>query len=119
MPRTLSLAPACLVLLLAATSCTQQQRTDQLRERTADATAAVKRDAKAVAQGIHEGWTRENPLNINSADKQQLEKLPGIDAAHAERIIAHRPYRQPTELLSRKVLTKSEYDQIASRIKVK
>ncbi len=110
---------AILLLVLGCAGCSQQQRTDQLRERTADATAALKRDAKAVAQGIHEGWTRDNPLNVNTADLKQLQQLPGIDQPRAERIIAHRPYRQTSELLTRKVLTKEEYDRIADRLKVK
>ncbi len=110
---------ACILLLSSFAGCSQQQQTDQLRERTADATAAFKRDAKAVAQGIHEGWTRDNPLNVNTASKEQLQQLPGIDQARAERIIEHRPYRQSSELLSRKVLTQPEYDKIKDRIKMK
>ena len=82
---------SCFVLVMFLVACTQEQRTDQLRERTADATAALKRDAKAVAQGIHEGWTRENPLNVNSATREQLQQLPGIDQARADHIIARRP----------------------------
>jgi DNA uptake protein ComE-like DNA-binding protein len=110
---------SCFVLVLFLVACTQEQRTDQLRERTADATAALKRDAKAVAQGIHEGWTRENPLNVNSATREQLQQLPGIDQARADHIIARRPYRQPADLVTRKVLSQAEYDKIKDRVKVK
>ena len=114
-----AIATGSLLLVLGLLGCNQQQRTDQLRERTADVTAAVKRDAKAMAQGVREGWTRDNPLNLNTADQQQLQQLPGINEALANRIITHRPYRQPSELLSRKVLTKPEYDRISDRVKVK
>lgn len=110
---------SCLALVLGSVACTQQERTDQLRERTADATAALKRDAKAVAQGIHEGWTRDNPLNLNTATKDQIQQLPGIDQTSAERIIASRPYRHTTDLVSRKVLAQAEYDKIKDRVKVK
>lgn len=108
-----------LLLVVTFVGCNQQQRTDQLRDRTADVTAAVKRDAKAMAEGVREGWTRDNPLNLNTADRDQLQKLPGIDAPRADRIIAHRPYRQTSDLLTRKILTKPEYDRISDRVKVK
>ena len=46
-------------------------------------------------------------------------KLPGITEARAERIMASRPYDQASDLLTKKILTRGEYDQIASRITVK
>jgi len=65
---------------------------EQVREKTADATAAIKRDSKAMAQGIKEGWTRDKNVDVNSATAEQLQTLPGIDAPKAKLIIQHRPY---------------------------
>ena len=107
-------ALAALALLLAGcTSCSVNQNPDQLKQHTAQATAALKRDAKAVAAGVRQGWSGGNPVNLNTATKPQLETLPGMDAAQADRIVAHRPYTRPDELLSRRVLSRREYNRIA------
>ena len=108
-----------LLLLLSFVACNQPQNPDQIRERTANATAAVKQDTKAVAEGIKEGLGKNTTVNINSATKDELMKLPGITDARADRIIAARPYDSPDELVSKKVLSKGEYDQIASRVTAK
>ena len=111
---------ALAVLLIAFfTGCTTPQNPDQIRERTANATAAAKADSKAIVQGIKEGLQKSTNVNINSATREDLMKLPGITEARADRIIAARPYNNTTELVSKKVLTKGEYDQIANRITVK
>lgn len=109
------------VLLLAALAgCTQQQQSPQeLKEKTAQATADLKRDTKAVAEGIREGWSRDKPLDLNSASKDQLVSLPGVTEAEAARIIAARPYDDPGDLVTRRVMSKSEYDKISDRVVAK
>jgi len=94
---------------------------DQVREKTAEATAELKDNAKAVAQGLREGLTRpssDKPLDLNKASKAQLMSLPGIGDASADRIIAGRPYASEHELLDRKIVSREEYDKIADSITV-
>ena len=55
-------------------------------------------------------------MNINNATPDQLEALPGIDAARARRIIAGRPYRSSDDLVKRHLVTKAEYDRIAGQV---
>ena len=107
------------VLLLALGGCTRQQNPQDLKEKTAQATEAVKRDARAVAAGIREGWSRDKPLDLNAATKDQLQSLPGVTSARADHIIASRPYDQASDLLTRRVLPKAEYDKIADLVTVK
>ena len=76
----------------------------------------MKRDAKAVAEGIREGWSRDKPLDLNLATKDQLETLLGMTAAEADRVIAGRPYNEPGELVTRRILSKTEYGKIADRV---
>ena len=106
-----------LLLLAVLAGCTTRQNPQDLKEKTAQTTADLKRDAKAVAAGVHEGWNRDKPLDLNSASKEQLQTLPGLTPAHAERIIAGRPYKEPGELVTRHILAKTEYDKISDRIK--
>jgi competence protein ComEA len=112
-------AISSILLLSVLTGCTQQQRSEDLKEKTAQVTAEVKRDTKAVAAGIREGWSRDKPLDLNSATKDQLSSLPGITAAQADRIIAGRPYQAPGELVTRRILRKADYDKISDRLTAK
>ena len=106
--------------LLGLCGCSPANRSpDAIRQDTAKATAAAARDTKAVAQGVFEGLKAKGPLNINSATKQELETLPGIDSAAADRIISGRPYKDSQELPRRHVISKAEYDRIAGQIKAR
>jgi DNA uptake protein ComE-like DNA-binding protein len=105
------------------TACnTKPSNPDQLREKTAETTAELKDNAKAVAQGIKEGLTRpdsDHPLDLNSASKSQFSSLPGITDDAADRIIAGRPYSSEHELLDRRIISREEYSKIADSITVK
>jgi len=115
-----SLAAAGLILILTGCfSCSVKQNPQQLKEKTAETTAALKSDAKAVASGVREGWSRDKPLDVNHATKAQLESLPGISAAAADRIIANRPYAKRDDLLSRGILTRREYERISEQLTAK
>ncbi len=107
------------LLLVALAGCVQKQSPQELREKTAQATAEAKSDAKAVADGIREGWNRNKPLDLNTATREQLVSLPGVSGAEAERVIAGRPYREPDELVTRRIMSKAEYDRIADRVTAK
>jgi DNA uptake protein ComE-like DNA-binding protein len=111
---------ACGLAIAMFVGCSVPQPSqEQVREKTADATAAIKRDSKAMAQGIKEGWTRDKNLDVNSATAEQLQTLPGIDAPKAKLIIQHRPYPSTKALVTKKVLSKAEFDQIAPKIQAK
>ena len=90
-----------------------------VKEQTAQATADVKRDAKAVAAGISEGWSRDKQLDLNTATKDQLLSLPGVTAAEADRVIAGRPYGEAGDVVTRRIMPKTEYDRIADRVTAK
>jgi competence protein ComEA len=108
-----------ILLLIAFAGCTSHENPQDLKEKTARATEEVKRDAKAVAAGIREGWSRDKPLDVNAATKEQLLSLPGVTSPQADRIIAARPYAKTNELLTRRIIPKSEYDKIADLVTIK
>ena len=119
----LAIAAAALALTLAACT-THNPSPDEVRDRTARATETVKQDSKAIAQGIKEGLSSNksdasHPLDINSASKTALTGLPGIDDESADRIIANRPYSSTNQLVSKHLVTRTEYDKIAGRITAK
>jgi len=117
--RTLSLA----IVLLACTlgvgciSCSVKQDPDTLRQKTAQTTAEMKSDAKAIAQGVREGLTAKDPVDLNHGSKEQLAKLPGIDDAAADRIIAARPYESTRQLITRHIVSETEYARIKDHVR--
>lgn len=113
--RTLSLLP--ITLLFAFFACTNESP-DQIRQKTAEETAAVKRDTKAVAEGLKEGLSNKRSIDLNKATKEDLTSLPGITASKADHIIAERPYANAHQLVTRRVLTEDEYSQVQDRVVV-
>ncbi|HYH00856.1 MAG TPA: helix-hairpin-helix domain-containing protein [Terriglobales bacterium] len=105
----------CLFVL----GCNTRQDPEQLKERTAAATAELKRDAKAVAEGIREGWNRDRQLDLNRATEKELLELPGINSRTANRIVANRPYKAADELVTKRIVSRQQYEKIADRITVK
>mgnify|MGYP001165603011 CR=1 FL=1 len=58
-------------------------------------------------------------VDINSATLAQLQALPGIDQAQAERIVSGRPYLSKGDLVAGKVLPAGVYLAIKGRIMAK
>ena len=58
-------------------------------------------------------------IDLNSATKEQLMTLPGIDDATADKIIAGRPYKMKSELKSKKIVSAEAYSKISSHVVAK
>jgi DNA uptake protein ComE-like DNA-binding protein len=56
------------------------------------------------------------PVQLNTASKAELMKVPGITEDLAGRIIAQRPYLTKTNLVTRKILSLELYLQIKHRV---
>jgi DNA uptake protein ComE-like DNA-binding protein len=111
-----SLALSACALLLPG--CYDSNNTRPLQKQTADATAAAKRSAGAIARGVVEGLTRKGPLDINKASAKDLAQLPGVAPAQAQAIVAGRPYDNTSQLVTRRILTKAQYEKIRAQIGV-
>lgn len=100
-------------------------------------TAAADSTATPPADTQHEnmqGMTHESPksdapkpkahavkkaapkVDLNSASKEDLMKLPGIGEDTAEKIVNGRPYKTKGELLTKKMLTRAEYAKIRNLV---
>lgn len=111
-----SITTVSLSLLLAACWACSNQNPDQIRQKTADETATIKRDTKAVAEGIKDGLSNKKSVDLNKGSKADLSALPGITDKQADRIVAERPYANTHQLVTRHILTEDEYAQIQDRV---
>jgi DNA uptake protein ComE-like DNA-binding protein len=109
--------------LAAALGCTPNNSSpspEQIRSDAAKATSTAAQDIKAAAEGVrdglHQNAAAKAVVNINTADRPTLETLPGVDPVVANLIIRHRPYRDPSDLLKKHVLTHAQYDPISARL---
>jgi DNA uptake protein ComE-like DNA-binding protein len=51
-------------------------------------------------------------VDLNSASKEDLAKLPGITEDTADKIIAGRPYKSKVDLVKNKILTSAQYSKV-------
>jgi len=111
--------PAILILSLTfagVTACNNNQNPDQIRQQTAQATETLRRDTKAVVEGVKEGMAGDKTVNINKASREDLLNLPGITAREADRMVSERPFDNTDQLVSRRIVSQAEYDKIRDRI---
>ncbi|MGH9719883.1 MAG: ComEA family DNA-binding protein [Bryobacteraceae bacterium] len=71
---------------------------------------------KAIAEKISPAKAAADPIDINSASKEQLMTIPGIGDAYSEKIIKARPYRAKNELMQKKIIPSAVYEKIKDRI---
>ena len=89
--------------MLAGTSaCSEVER------RSRDAWHGVTAQPQHPAHGV----------DINSATRDEIASLPGLNAKDAARIIAHRPYADRDALLQKHVLGKKKYQRIQGYVYV-
>jgi DNA uptake protein ComE-like DNA-binding protein len=55
-------------------------------------------------------------LDLNSASKPALMKLPAVGDAIADKIIAGRPWKSKYDLVVKKVVTRSAYDKFSKYV---
>jgi hypothetical protein len=102
--------------LLGCNTDDHKQNADELREKTAETTAALKRNAKSVAEGVKEGWSRDKErIDLNTATRGELMGT-GLTRTQSDHVIEHRPYASPRELLTKHVLSEDEYKQIEPHV---
>ena len=78
----------------------------------AKATAKPAASAPASAAASASAAAKAPLVDINSASKEELAKLPKIGDARSEAIIKGRPYSGKDDLLKKKILPKDAYNAI-------
>ncbi|MBI2021358.1 ComEA family DNA-binding protein [Candidatus Daviesbacteria bacterium] len=70
------------------------------------------------ATGGVAGVKINSKVGINSSSQSQLEDLPGVGPATAEKIISGRPYSDIAELTSKKIISKAVFEKIKELIDI-
>ena len=131
------LLPFALLLCCVLLACNKSPDTEKTRQEAADAAAQLKQNSKqaatelkkgaeearkqgtAIAQGVREGWSRDGGnkiINVNSASEADLLTLPGFTRKKAAAVIENRPYHDKRDLLTKRVISETDYSHISSRI---
>ncbi len=71
---------------------------------------------KAKPESSQTSSSKGAKIDINSASKDELMKLPGIGDITAQKIIDNRPYNAKNDLVRKKIVGQAEYDKIKDQI---
>lgn len=107
-------AAALVVGLLAAWACVAQAE-----EEGRKAAAAPGASASAAKARPNKAWIpadTKSLVDINSARKAQLAKLPGMNDELAAKVIAGRPYGSKMHLVTRQVLPPEVFDAVRGHV---
>lgn len=77
----------------------------------------ISETGQAGSSGTVAGVAAETALiNVNIASLSDLDKLPGVGAVTAQKIIDNRPYNGIEDLLTKKAVTRATYDKIKEKV---
>lgn len=118
--QTLALV-ACMSLLTAVAShaATPTPAKPKLQTSGAASTTpapAAKSSAKHAPKAMA---AAKDMMDLNSASKEELMKLPGVGDAIADKIIAARPFKSKYELVQKKLVNRATYAKIRTMVVAK
>ena len=70
----------------------------------------------ALASAQTRATTAANPIDLNSASRDELMALEGIGEVKADAIIRSRPFKAKTELVERRIVPEALYEKIADKV---
>jgi competence protein ComEA len=109
-----SIIKTALIALALWTSASLSLAVEPQSQQTKQTTGTDK--AKAAAKKSKAGPSAVAPVDINSATKEELKKLPGIGDADADKIIAGRPYLTKAHLQTHNIVSPGVYQALRSLV---
>jgi len=108
---------ACTLTAFASGAATTAKSTPKVQA-TGAASTAPATEAKPAAKhhaakpAMKAAAAAHEMVDLNTASKEDLMKLPGIGEATADKIIAGRPFKMKSELLQKGMVNKAQYAKL-------
>jgi competence protein ComEA len=107
---------AAALLLSTGLSSAVENKTDTPQQAATKVDASPSPNAKSEIGARHKHPARIKLVDINSAKKEELKKLPGISDAEADKIIAGRPFGSKAWLVTKKIISMETYQGVSGLI---
>jgi predicted DNA-binding helix-hairpin-helix protein len=114
--RYLSIVLTAAVLLLSASLSSAIENKADAPQEAASTAKAPPKTTKGNMSAKHKAAAPIKLVDINTASKAELMKLPGVSAAAADKIIADRPLGSKAWLVSDKILPDITFQAIKHKI---
>ncbi len=107
---------ACTLTAFASGAATTAKSTPKVQAAAASTAPATqaKPTAKhhAAKPAMKAAAAAHEMVDLNTASKEDLMKLPGIGEATADKIVAGRPFKMKSELLQKGMVNKAQYAKL-------
>jgi competence protein ComEA len=71
---------------------------------------------KEASRPVQKEKAKDELLDLNTATREQLIALPSVGEAYADKVIAGRPYKMKSELVSRKIVPSAKYKKFSAKV---
>jgi len=82
------------------------------------ATTAALASSTHPSKAVHHAKSaaKTPKTDLNAASKEELMKLPGIDDAVADKILAARPFKTRSELMTKNIVTSEQFAKLRTLV---
>jgi hypothetical protein len=101
----------CLVLGLSALTAAQERPGD-----AGGTSQSAQQESPGRPGGTGKPAQHGEPLDLNKASKESLKDKLALTDAQIKNIVDHRPYKEKTDLLTRKIISNRVYRRIENQI---